>query len=125
MLNTFTSPDKAEDFRHVIAGIRQHTANNKWLVIGNQASEIYYATETIPFLGNTQLGVYIGTDLLKRLDSQTENYHRYPVIVFLKKEHFIFNTTDEMQSTLSRWIKTQPYEVAIDNEFMTLFKPTS
>lgn len=124
MLNTFTSPDKAEDFRHVIAGIRQHTADNKWLVIGNQASEVYYATETIPFLGNTQLGVYIGTDLLKRLDRQTENYHRYPVIVFLKKEHFIFKTTDEMQSWLSKWIKTQPYEVAIDNEFMTLFTPT-
>ena len=123
LLNAFTSPDKAEDYRHVIEGIRRQTTENKWLVVGNQASEIYYATETIPFLGNTQLGVYSGADLMKRLDRQVEAYHQFPVIVFLKKKHFVFDSAEEVQSRLRKWVETQHYEVAIDDAFLTVFTP--
>ena len=43
VLNTFTSPAKADDYRHIIPCIRQYTADNRLLLLGNQASEIFYS----------------------------------------------------------------------------------
>ena len=125
LLNTYTTPTKVNDYRHVIEAIRRHTTDNALLVLGNQASEIYYATETIPFLGNTQLGTYEGKTLLKRLNSQATKYDKNPVIVFLYKDHFVFDQAKEVQSQLRQWMHSRSYQKVVDDEYLTVYLPLS
>lgn len=122
LLNTFTSPDKADDYRHILAAIQENTTDNPWLVLGNQASELFYATKTLPYLGNTQLGTYTGEVLTQRLDKAYEKYQQQPVIVFLKKEHFLFDEYEEVQELLKQWMQGHDYEKVVDDEYMTLYK---
>lgn len=122
VLNTFTSPEKADDYRQVISTIRQFTADNPWLVMGNQASELFYATETLPFLGNTQLGTFTGNDLLRQLDLQLEKYGQKPVVVFLEKEEFVFDEAEDVQATLTAWMQAHNYQTVHKDEYITVFQ---
>lgn len=122
VLNTFTSHEKADDYRHIIPKIRQYTSDNRWLVIGNQSSELFYATEALPFLGNTQLGTFTGDDLLRRLDMQLEKYGQEPIVVFLEKEGYVFDEAKEVQATLTKWMHSHNYKTVHKDECMTIFQ---
>ena len=122
MLNTFTSPEKADDYRHIIACIRENTADNHWLVLGNQSSEIFYATETKPFIGNTQLGTFTGEALTRVLDNRLQQYQQRPVVVFLNKEHFVFDEAEEVQEQLKQWMSLHDYQMIHHDEYLTIYK---
>lgn len=121
-LNTFTETDKAEDYRHIIASIREHTTDNSLVVLGNQASELYYSTETLPFLGNTLLDTYLGNELIRQLDKQNEKYKQQPVIVFLKPAYFMTDETEEVQTILAQWMVTHRYQIVQDDKYLTIYK---
>ena len=122
VLNTLTSPEKAADYRHIISSIRQQTTDNKLLMIGNQSSELYFSTETLPFLGTTLLDIYLGEDLTARLDKQAEKYQQLPVIIFLKQDHFTTDEMAEVQGTLSAWMTAHGYQAVQDDTYMTIYK---
>ena len=122
VLNTFTTSDKAADYRQVIASVREHTADNSLVVFGNQASELYYATETLPFLGSTLLDAYVGNDLLRQLDRQYEKYQQLPVVAFLKPAYFTTDETPAVQTALSQWMAARHYQAVEDNEYLTIYK---
>ncbi len=125
VLNTFTTPDKANDYRHIIPAIKQQTSDNPWLVLGNQASELFYATETLPYLGNTQMRAFMGNRLTERLEEHFGKYGKLPVIVFLKKEQF-FTDKDQaennVQEHLRQWMTQHNYQSVQDDEYLTVFK---
>lgn len=124
VLNTFTSPAKADDYRHIIPCIRQYTADNRLLLLGNQASEIFYATETLPYLGNTHLEEITGDLLTKQLNRQEQKYHQLPVVVFLNQEYFnLDEETEGVQEQLKQWMNTHHYKMMVDNEHLTLYQP--
>ena len=122
VLNTFTSPEKADDYRHIIACIRENTADNHWLVLGNQSSEIFYATETKPFIGNTQLGTFTGEALTRVLDNRLQQYQQRPVVVFLNKEHFVFDEAEEVQEQLKQWMSLHDYQMIHHDAYLTIYK---
>lgn len=122
VLNTLTSPEKAADYRHIISSIRQQTTDNKLLMIGNQSSELYFSTETLPFLGTTLLDIYLGEDLTARLDKQAEKYQQLPVIVFLKQDYFTTDEMEEVQGTLRTWMTAHGYQTIQDDSYMTIYK---
>ena len=125
LLNTYTFPAKVAEYQHIISVLRSQTIDNRWLVIGNQASELFYATETLPFLGNTQMGTFMGDVLFRRLDTQMEKYHQQPVIAFLNTEEFVFNEAREMQAQLLQWLKRNHYKKTHDDEYLTIYQPSN
>ena len=122
-LNTLTTADNVAVYREVIAQIEAHAADNPWLVLGNQASELFYATGRLPFLGNTQLGTYTGEALIRRLDNRFTQYHVLPTVVFLKDRQFVQDDdeSEQVQATLRRWMASHDYETAFDNQHLTIF----
>ena len=122
VLNTLTSPEKAADYRHIISSIRQQTTDNKLLMIGNQSSELYFSTETLPFLGTTLLDIYMGDDLTAKLNKHAEKYQQLPVIIFLKQDHFTTDEMAEVQGTLSAWMTAHGYQAVQDDTYMTIYK---
>ena len=125
LLNTYTHPAKAAEYEHIISILRSQTNDNHWLVIGNQASELYYATEALPFLGNTQMGTFMGDVLFRRLDRQVEKFHQQPVIAFLNTEEFVFNEAKEMQAQLQQWMNRNHYKKTHDDEYLTIYQPSN
>ena len=124
MLNTFISQDKAEDYRHILPIINKYkysSTNIPWLLLGNQAAELYYATETLPFLGTTQLKTFTGAALYRRLEQQSEKHHCLPVVVFLKKQHFITSKTAQVQQQIHQWMVQHNYHVVYDDAYLTVF----
>ncbi len=122
MLNTFTTPEKADDYRHILPAIQKYTTDNKWVVLGNQASEIYYATETLPYLGNTQLKAFTGEALTERLNQHLTKYGTKPVIVLLNKEEFDSEETNEVQEKLKQWMSTHKYVIVQDDAYLTIYQ---
>lgn len=118
-LNTFTTPQNADDYRHILTAIRQHTADNKWLVVGNQASELYYATETLPYLGSTQQETFTDEELASRLDKQAARLKQLPVVVFLKKEQF--DSEENVQLVLRQWMEKHNYQTVLDDNYLTIY----
>lgn len=122
VLNTYTSSEKADDYRHIIIAIQENTGNNPWLLIGNQASELYYATGKLPYLGQTQQKTYMGEMLLNRLRHQQETYQQLPAIVILKKEHFFADEDEAVQNTLRQWMDSHHYQVVLDDDYLTVYQ---
>lgn len=122
-LNTYTTAEEAAEYRHILPVIRQYTSQNPWLLMGNQASEVYYATESLPYLGTTLLDTFTGQDLLDRLDSQQQQYQRLPVVVYLKKSRFAEEEAAEVHPLLQQWMDTRHYSIAHDDDLLTVFLP--
>ncbi len=120
-LNAFVSPEKAAQYQHLISSIQEHRSSNHWLVIGNQACELYYATDMLPYLGNTQLTVYMGQLLLQRLSQQHQRYKTLPTIVFLKGQEFMNNDAEDVQSTLTQWMEQLQYTLSYDDASITIY----
>lgn len=125
LLNTYTTPEKAHDYRHIITAIQGKTDNTPWLLIGNQASELYYATGKLPYLGQTQQKAYKGHKLYERLQYQHNRYQQLPVVVILKKEHFLSDDDEEVQNTLRQWMDDHDYHIVTDDDNLTIHQPTT
>lgn len=123
-LNTFVSPQKAADYERSIPTIKKYAGKNPWLVMGNQASEYYYATGLLPFLGNTQMGTYTGNTMLKRLDQQYGVYGQLPVIVFLTQDLNMVDGADSVQAALTRWMKGHAYRKVYSDNYMEIYNKT-
>ena len=122
-LNTLTEPQKARTLQHIIDRICQHSTDNPWLVFGNQASELYYATARKPFLGNTQLGTYTGQGLSEQLDRRLATTGQAPVVVFLHDKYHFSNDDAATQQILSNWMHAYGYQIACDDSCLTIYTP--
>jgi len=122
VLNTYTTPEKVDAYQHILSTLDKYLPQQSWLVMGSQASEIYYASGKLPLLGTTKMKTYQGERLLARLRQQTAKYGQQPAILFLKSEHFNSEETAEVQSVLSAWMKDRNYQVVVDNEYLTLYQ---
>ena len=122
VLNTFTTAEKAENYRHIISSIQEQTKDNNLLVIGNQASELYYATETLPFLGSTLLDTYKGAEFPAQLDRQVQKYQKKPVVVILKPDYYFSDELVDVHIILDMWMTANGYDVVQDDEYLSIFK---
>ena len=122
VLNTLTTPEKADDYQHILSVLNEYTPQQPWLVIGNQVSGLYYASGKLPFLGTTQLKYYQDNSLIERLDHQTAMFGRKPAILFLKKEHFASDEATETQALLLQWMEANGYRAVVDDDHLTLYK---
>ena len=119
-LNVMTDSERAERYRNEVSRIQQYGKNNPWLLIGNQASELYYATGKLPFTGNTQMGTFMGSELIERLDRQAADYRRLPLIVYIKRGH----DTDDMpdfRRDLEPWMQKHHYTPVYEDDDLTIF----
>lgn len=121
-LNTLTEPQKAETLRHIIGRINRYGVENPWLVLGNQASELYYATAHRPFLGNTQVDTYLGEGLAKKLDERYKELGKAPVIVFLYDSYHQGENDAAVQAVLTQWMQNHHYGVACSDSVLTIYQ---
>ena len=105
-----------------VACIKQYAVDNSLLLIGNQASELYYATGMLPFTGNTQMEVYRGEALSRRLESQFAAYGSLPLVVLIKQGHETHDMND-FQQELKEWMKRHPYQCVYDDVDLSIYKP--
>ena len=116
-----TDRECAARYQNEVARIKEYGEANPLLLIGNQASELYYATGKLPFTGNTQMGTFMGESLLKRLDIQHAFYERLPLIAYIKRGH----DTDDMpafRQTLLPWMQLHHYKRVYEDDDIELFK---
>ena len=121
-LNTLTEPQKAETLRHIIGRINRYGVENHWLVLGNQASELYYATAHVPFLGNTQVDTYRGEGLAMKLDERYSAVGQAPVIVFLYDSYHQGENDADIQEVLTQWMQNHDYGVAFTDSILTIYQ---
>lgn len=119
-LNVWTAPDRARQYQHIVACIEKYNTDNPYMLIGNQASELYYATNRLPFTSNTQMETFTGDRLFAILDKQQRRHGRLPLVVFLKRGHEK-PSPDDYQTSLYPWLQTQHYEVVYEDEDLKLF----
>lgn len=119
-LNVMTTAERAESYRNEVARIREYGKDNPWLLIANQASELYYATGRLPFTGNTQMGALKGEALTSRLDYHHRLYDHLPLIVFLQRDHDSDDKA-EFRETLIPWMKQQGYKLVYHDNNVELY----
>lgn len=119
-LNIYTDAEKAKDYRHFIACINKYKDKNGYMVLGNQYSALYYATNTKPFLGHTQTIIYQGTALTNRLNNRLTTLRCYPLIVFLNHRG-ILEETPSVHKSLAQWMKLHRYKTVYSDTTITLF----
>lgn len=119
-LNALTDQERARYYRNVIAQIGRHTAGNPLLLIGNQASELFYATETLPFTGNTQMGTFTGNSLFRRLAKQQAYHRRLPVVVYLNG-HATYDVPP-FRRDITQWMQKHQYQKVYEDADLQIFK---
>lgn len=120
-LNVMTSPDRAKRYQNEVSRIKQYGEGNPLLLIANQAAELYYATEKLPFTGSTQIATFMNEKLTERLDQQHAYYRQLPLVVYLEQKR-----TDGMEAfrqTLGPWMKHNGYQSVYKDDDMEIFKP--
>ena len=120
LLNVCTTNERACSYQNIVRRINQYDTANPYLLIGNQASELYYATNRIPFTGNTQMETFVGTSLMRQLDNQQRRYASLPLVAFIKRGHDD-PAPDNYQETLYPWLKSHHYEKVYEDEDLILF----
>lgn len=118
-LNAWTTPERASQYRHIVECIGKYETDHPYLLIGNQASELYYATQRLPFTSNTQMETYVGERLYAVLDRQQRRYGRLPLVVFLKRGHDI-PSPDDYQASLHPWLQAYHYSVVYEDDDLKL-----
>jgi hypothetical protein len=122
-LNTMTDSERAQSYRNEVARIRQAAGDNPLLLIGNQASELYYATGLLPFTGNTQVAAFLGDDLTERLDRQLAYYRRLPLIAFIERSHEPEpEDAEEFRELVKPWMEQHGYRLAYEDKDIKLYK---
>lgn len=122
-LNTLTSPEHAERYRHEVSTIKKYAAPGDLLLIANQVSELYYATETLPFTGSTNLVTYMEDDLTERLNKQVERLEGMPVIVYLYRqlEGKEAEETADVRRVLEQWMSEHDYRKVHEDDDVKVF----
>ena len=91
------------------------------MVLGNQISELYYATKTLPFLGHTQTVIYQDNALEKRLDNKLAQFGEYPLIVFINAcEPYDYEVRNKV--ILLKWIRKHGYKLAHSDKYITIYR---
>lgn len=119
-LNVFTTPEKAARYAHTINAINQYVGENRLLFVTNQASELYYATRTLPFEGHVQPVIYRGERLIWRLNERLAHFGEYPLIAMLNQEK-PSSETSEVQSITKQWMKRHRYQLVYDDGYLKLY----
>ena len=122
-LNVMTSPERAKRYQNEVARIKQHSEGNPLLVIANQAAELYYATEKLPFTGSTQLATFTNEKLTKRLERQYAHYQQLPLVVYLEHDGNV-KGTEKFRETLESWMRRHNYQLAYKDKDMEIYKVT-
>ena len=122
-LNVMTSPERAKRYQNEVARIRQYSEGNPLLVIANQAAELYYATEMLPFTGSTQLTTFANEKLTKQLERQHAYYQQLPIVVYLDRNG---NTKgmEDFRKILRPWMECHNYQLAYKDADMEIYKTT-
>lgn len=107
-LNVYTNAAGAARYRHYINIIGRYGGADKPLLLGNQFSELYYATRMIPFLGHTQTVIYQGESLRRRLEERRSSLGEYPLVVFLKHDGMMAETSG-VQTVVRQWMANNGY----------------
>ena len=119
-INVFTDYEKAEMYSHSINVINNCKSNN-YMVLGNQFSELYFATKTLPFLGHTQTVIYQGKALEKRLDNKLAQFGEYPLVVFINgSKPYDYEVRNKV--ILQKWMRKHGYKLASNDKYITIFK---
>ena len=109
-------------YRNEVSRIQQYGQDNPWLLIANQASELYYATGKLPFTGNTQMGTFMGEELIERLDRQQADYGKCPLIVYIKRGHDTDDVPD-FRRDLEPWMQKHHYRPVYEDDDLQIFTP--
>ena len=119
-LNVMTDTERAARYRNEVARICEYGHDNPLLLIGNQASELYYATGKLPFTGNTQMGTFMGAALIERLDMRYKFYRQLPLIAFIMRGH---DTDDvpEFRHALLPWMMSHNYHLVYEDQDIEIF----
>ena len=119
-LNVYMGKGKADVYRKTIAAINEHVGDNRLLFCTNQASELYYATKTLPYEGHVQPIIYTGEKLFWRLDERLEHFGSYPLILFLRQSSESPETS-QIQSDTHIWMKKHQYRLVYDDGVTELY----
>lgn len=84
LLNAYVNDVSAARYDSLLACIERYRQPRQPLLIVGQASQIFYATSMLPYLGNTQLGQYVGEQLRRRLDEQQSRFGTDPLVVVVR-----------------------------------------
>jgi hypothetical protein len=121
-LNTMTQKERAVSYRNVVARIREYAGDGKLLLLGNQASELYYATGMLPFTGNTQVAAFLGDELTARLDRQEAYYGQLPLIALLKHGYETEpDDSEEFRVLVKPWMEKHDYRMVYEDEDIEIY----
>lgn len=118
-LNVFTDKEKADNIGRAIKAINTFATGNRLLLLANQYSELYYATRTMPFLGQTIPTAYAGTVLQHRLAERTAHFGEYPMVGFIKE--LGDDDGKNVANDIRRWMIDRGYEKVYADNFIELY----
>lgn len=119
--NVMTTPARAERYDHEITCIQQYSQDTPYLILANQASELYYATGKLPFTGNTQMETFMDEELLLRLDRQLNRLQTFPSIVWIEDGHDD-PKPQRFRQTLSSWMQKNQYQSVYKDNVLLIFR---
>lgn len=103
-LNVFTTPERAADYQRLLQLIEDHrTSPDQALLLGGQASELFYAADMLPYIGMTQMGQYTGDALRERLDQQWAHFPVPPLVLILHHPEHEDDMIRESQHIIRQW----------------------
>lgn len=120
-LNIFTTHEKAKQYEKTIKAINQHLGEKRLLFVTNQASELYYATHSLPYEGHVQPVIYLGEKLVSRLDERLQHFNNYPLIAMLNQDTPSAETP-EVQKITTSWMLKHNYQLVYDDGYLKLYK---
>lgn len=118
-LNVMTEEEKAAKYKKAIATINKYAKTNQPLLLTTQASELYYATNKMPYLGHVQTIIYQGERLERRLEERLHHFKTFPLIAILDKDkepHEIAN-----EKILKKWMKRYHYKQIYKDDYITIY----
>lgn len=121
-LNVFTSKEKADNIGRAVKAINTFATGNRLLLLVNQYSELYYATRTVPFLGQTIAAAYKGLTLQRRLAERTAHFGEYPLVGFIKG--LDADGGKLVENDIRQWMIGRGYEKVYSDRFIDLYATT-
>lgn len=121
-LNVLCSEQKANNLNVAISCIEKYKGGSNLLLLGNQESALYYATQTYPFIGHTQPIVYSGNGKYEeRLNDRLKYHHnQYPLICLLDQDDS--SETIGNQLIIRRWAKKHGYKSVYNDGYVEIMK---
>lgn len=118
-LNVMTEEEKAVKYQKAIAAIDKYVQANQPLLLATQASELYYATHKMPYLGHVQTVIYQGKLLERRMEERLHHFGHFPLIATLnisKEPHEIAN-----EKILKAWMGKFHYKQVYKDDYITIY----